>query len=183
MASNPKHIGPLPLTALRAFDAVGTTGGVRAAAEALDVSPTGVPRHISNSEKRLGIALVRTKGRNHALTEAGAKFHAQITRALAIIADATDEMTKPARAPLRICRTPDLAVMRLPPRLPELESGLGKFAIPLRPTPAPPTPVCRSPISAAPAPWSPSTWSRSAAVRRRTSRGRSGRSPAPPNSG
>jgi DNA-binding transcriptional LysR family regulator len=135
MARNIKHSGALPpLTALRAFDAVGTMGGVRAAAEALNVGPTVVSRHIDNLEKRLGVALVRAKGRSIVLTEAGAKFNAQITTAFAIIADATDEVTKPARAPLRIWCTPGLAVMRLLPRLPELEARLGKFAIHLRPT-------------------------------------------------
>ena len=134
MVRSPNRTGALPLTALRAFDAVGAKGGVRAAAEALNVSPTVVSRHISNLEKRLGVALVRAKGRSLALTEAGAKFHEQIARAFAIIADATDEVTKPARAPLRIWCTPGLAVMRLLPRLPELEASPSKFAIHLRPT-------------------------------------------------
>ena len=68
------------------------------------------------------------------LTEAGARFHAQITKAFAIIAEATDEATKPARTPLRIWCTPGLAVMRLLPRLPELEARLPAFSIHLRPT-------------------------------------------------
>ena len=135
MARNTKHIGALPpLTALRAFDAVGTAGGVRAAAATLNVGPTVVSRHIDNLEKWLGVALVRAKGRSMELTEAGAKFHAQITQAFAIIADATDEATKPARAPLRIWCTPGLAVMRLLPRLLELDARLPAFSIHLRPT-------------------------------------------------
>jgi DNA-binding transcriptional LysR family regulator len=135
MVKNSRRSGPLPpLSALRAFDAVGTTGGIRAASQVLNVDPTVVSRHVDNLEKRLGVALVQAKGRNIALTEAGAKFHAEITKAFAIIADATEEVTKPTRAPLRIWCTPGLAVMRLLPRLPELEASLGGYSIHLRPT-------------------------------------------------
>ena len=50
-----------PLVALRAFEALGATGSVKAAAEALAVSPTVVSRHIANLEERLGAQLVDPK--------------------------------------------------------------------------------------------------------------------------
>jgi DNA-binding transcriptional LysR family regulator len=123
-----------PLIALRAFEAVGSTGSMRLAAEALSVSPTVISRHLDNLEKRLGVTLVAPKGRSIVLTEAGARFHAQISRAFDSIADATSELAKPTKAALRLWCWPGLAVMRLMPRLPALEARLPDQAIHLQPT-------------------------------------------------
>lgn len=123
-----------PLIALRAFEAVGTAGSMRAAAELLAVSPTVISRHVANLEKRLGARLIEPKGRSIVLTETGARFHAQITRAFDIIGRATAELVKPPRPPLRLWCWPGLAVMRLLPRLPELEARLPGLSIHLHPT-------------------------------------------------
>lgn len=123
-----------PLIALRAFEAVGATGSMRAAAEALAVSPTVISRHVANLEKRLGARLIERKGRSIALTETGARFHAQIARAFEMIGAAAEELVKPRRPPLRLWCWPGLAVMRLLPRLPELERQLPNFSIHLHPT-------------------------------------------------
>ena len=123
-----------PLIALRAFEAVGATGSMRAAAEALAVSPTVISRHVANLEKRLGARLVERKGRSIALTETGARFHVQIARAFDMIGAAAQELVKPHRPPLRLWCWPGLAVMRLLPRLPELERQLPDFSIYLHPT-------------------------------------------------
>ena len=135
MTSDRVRSRPLPpLVALRAFEAVGSTGSMRMAAEALSVSPTVISRHLDNLEKRLGVSLVAPKGRSIALTEAGARFHAQITRAFDLIADATRELARPAKTALRLWCWPGLAVMRLMPRLPALEARLPDHAIHLQPT-------------------------------------------------
>ena len=125
-----------PLIALRAFEALGATGSVKAAAEALGVSPTVVSRHIDNLEQRLGAQLVERKGRSVALTEAGARYHAEIAKAFDRIASATEDLVKPQAAPLRLSCWPGLAVMRLLPRLPDLEARLLGYAIHLQPTTA-----------------------------------------------
>ena len=135
MTSDRARSRPLPpLVALRAFEAVGSTGSMRMAAEALSVSPTVISRHLDNLEKRLGVRLVAPKGRSVTLTEAGARFHAQISRAFNLIADATWELAKPAKTALRLWCWPGLAVMRLMPRLPALEARLPDYAIHLQPT-------------------------------------------------
>ncbi|MBV8473481.1 MAG: LysR family transcriptional regulator [Hyphomicrobiales bacterium] len=123
-----------PLVALRAFEAVGSTGSVRAAAEALAVSPTVVSRHLDNLEKRLGVALIAPKGRSVTLTETGRRFHAEVARAFDLIDAATGELVKPVRQPLRLWCWPGLAVMRLLPRLPELEASLPGYAVHFHPT-------------------------------------------------
>ncbi len=123
-----------PLVALRAFEAVGSTGSMRAAAETLAVSPTVISRHLDNLEKRLGVALIAPKGRSVTLTEAGARFHAEVARAFDLIDAATEQLVKPARKPLRLWCWPGLAVMRLLPRLPELEARLPGHAVHFHPT-------------------------------------------------
>ncbi len=123
-----------PLVALRAFEAVGACGSMRAAAETLGVSPTVISRHLDNLEKRLGARLIEPRGRSITLTEAGARFHAQVAKAFDLIAAATEDLTKPARTPLRLWCWPGLSVMRLLPRLPELEARLPGFAIHLHST-------------------------------------------------
>jgi DNA-binding transcriptional LysR family regulator len=125
-----------PLIALRAFEALGATGSVKAAAEALSVSPTVVSRHIDNLEQRLGAELVERKGRSVALTEAGARYYAEIAKAFDQIASATEDLVKPKSAPLKLSCWPGLAVMRLLPRLPELEAQLPGYSIHLQPTTA-----------------------------------------------
>ena len=128
----PRHLPPL--VALRAFEAVGSTGSVRAAAAALSVSPTVISRHLDNLEARLGVELVARKGRSIVLTEAGARFHATVAQAFDQIGAATEKLTKISRVPLRLSCWPGLAVMRLLPRLPELEARLPGYAIHFHPT-------------------------------------------------
>lgn len=123
-----------PLVALRAFEAVGSAGSMRAAAEMLAVSPTVISRHLDNLEKRLGVQLITPRGRSIALTEAGARFHAEIARAFDLIDVATGELVKPTRKPLLLWCWPGLAVMRLLPRLPALEALLPGYAIHFHPT-------------------------------------------------
>ena len=127
-----------PLIALRAFEAVGATGSVKAAAEALSVSPTVVSRHLANLEARLGAKLTEPKGRSLALTAAGQRYHAEIAKAFDLIAAATEDLGRPIRAPLKLWCWPGLAVMRLLPRLPELEARLPAYSIHLHPTIAEP---------------------------------------------
>ncbi|WP_163893179.1 helix-turn-helix domain-containing protein, partial [Proteus mirabilis] len=65
------------LNALRAFEAVGRTGSIKAASDELAVSPTVVSRHIRNLQLDLNVALVEAHGRGLLLTAAGEAFHAQ----------------------------------------------------------------------------------------------------------
>ncbi|MGO4707158.1 LysR family transcriptional regulator [Microvirga sp. 2MCAF38] len=123
-----------PLIALRAFDAVGRAGSLRAASEELAVSHTVVSRHIHNLEARLGLTLFRPQGRGLVLTEEGARYHAQIRQAFDLIARATAELKRGQRRNLEIWCIPGLATLRLMPRLPDLETLLPDCEIILRPT-------------------------------------------------
>ncbi|CCE01707.1 LysR substrate-binding domain-containing protein [Bradyrhizobium sp. STM 3809] len=122
------------LIALRAFEAVGRRGSVRAAGDELAVSHTVVSRHLQNLQRSLGVALVRAEGRGLALTEAGRQFHAEVTQAFDIIARATTAVRPAARPTLNIWCIPGLANRRLLARLPELTGPPRNWDIHLQPT-------------------------------------------------
>ena len=123
-----------PLLALRAFDAVGRTGSVRAASEELRVSHTAVSRHVRNLESRLNVKLVRARGRGIALTQAGEGFHIKVAQAFDAIRQATRELGREGKPALSINCVPGLATRLLVPKLPELDALLPGIEIALQPT-------------------------------------------------
>ncbi len=79
-----------PFAALRAFDAVGRAGGgVRRAAQLLNLDHAVVSRHIRALEAWVGVPLILRGHGTGGLTSEGATYHAQITAAIGQIADAT----------------------------------------------------------------------------------------------
>ncbi|ACF01079.1 transcriptional regulator, LysR family [Rhodopseudomonas palustris TIE-1] len=122
------------LIALRAFEAVGRTGSVRAAGDELAVSHTVVLRHLQNLQKFLGVALVRGEGRGVILTEAGVSFHAQISQAFDIIARATTAARPSSLPTLNIWCIPGIANRLLLSRLPELTGPPRNWEVNLQPT-------------------------------------------------
>jgi LysR family transcriptional regulator, glycine cleavage system transcriptional activator len=122
------------LNAIRAFEAVGRTGSVKAASDELAVSPTVVSRHLRNLQLDLGVALVEAHGRGLLLTVAGEAFHQQIRRAFDIMRQANEDIRPTARRTLRIWCMPGIANRRLLARLPLLESRLPNHDINLQPT-------------------------------------------------
>jgi LysR family transcriptional regulator, glycine cleavage system transcriptional activator len=122
------------LTALRAFEAVGRTGSMRAAADELAVSHTVVSRHIQNLQESVGVGLVRGQGRGVMLTEAGIALHRQLSQAFDIIARATMSARPPSRSMLNIWCVPGVANRRLLMRLPELTGPPQDWEVNLQPT-------------------------------------------------
>ncbi|TCT05663.1 LysR substrate-binding domain-containing protein [Aquabacter spiritensis] len=123
-----------PLIALRAFEAVGRTGSVRAAGQELGVSHTVVSRHVHNLETRLQARLLAPHGRGVELTAEGATFHAEIVRAFEIIAQAAIALGQERRRTLDIWCMPGLANWRLLPRIGDLAAQLAGHEIILNPT-------------------------------------------------
>lgn len=81
-----------PFASLRAFEAFGRLGGVRRAAADLGVDHAVISRHLRALESWSGTSLIdRDKGPG-CLTPLGAGYHAQITAALAMMANATAEL-------------------------------------------------------------------------------------------
>ncbi len=122
------------LNALRAFEALGRTGSVRAAAEELAVSPTVVSRHVQNLETDLGIDLIEPRGRGVALTPDGQVLHKMVGRAFDLLRRAVHEARPHRRESLVVWCTPGVANRRLLPLLPDLQEKLKPLDVILQPT-------------------------------------------------
>ncbi|MFO1148289.1 MAG: LysR family transcriptional regulator [Alsobacter sp.] len=122
------------LNALRAFEALGRTGSVRAAAQELAVSPTVVSRHVQNLELDLGLDLVEPRGRGLVLTAKGRSLHRTVGQAFDLLRRAVHEARPHRRDSLVIWCTPGVANRRLLPLLPDLEQRLEPLDVILQPT-------------------------------------------------
>ncbi|WLB57632.1 LysR substrate-binding domain-containing protein [Bradyrhizobium sp. 521_C7_N1_3] len=122
------------LNALRAFEAVGRTGSIKAASDELSVSPTVVSRHIRKLQLDLNVALVAAHGRGLLLTAAGEAFHARVTRAFDILRQANEDVRPASRRTLTIWCIPGIINQRLLARLPALMASLPNYDIALYPT-------------------------------------------------
>jgi DNA-binding transcriptional LysR family regulator len=76
------------LEGMRIFVAVADTRGFAPAARGLGLSPPAVTRAVAALEARMGVQLLRRSTRSVALTEVGARFHADCKRILAEIDEA-----------------------------------------------------------------------------------------------
>jgi len=82
-----------PFATIRAFEAIGTLGGIRRAAAALSVDHAAVSRHLRALENWTGTTLVdRNQGSGGQLTPQGRIYHRRLTAALAEIANATQDL-------------------------------------------------------------------------------------------
>jgi LysR family transcriptional regulator, glycine cleavage system transcriptional activator len=105
-----------PLHALRAFDAVARLGGVRAAAQALFVTPGAVTQQLRALEEYFGLALVERRGRGIVMTDAGRTLHLATSRHLRAIGAASENLRlQPAR--VRVTAAHSVAVRWLVPKL------------------------------------------------------------------
>ncbi|MBB5046926.1 DNA-binding transcriptional LysR family regulator [Rhodopseudomonas rhenobacensis] len=124
-----------PLIPLRAFEAVGRTGSIRAAAEELSVSHSVVSHHLQTLQQQLRVKLVQARGRGIELTPEGIRFQEEIARSFDQIAQATCNLGgAPADRTLKIWCRPGLAERKLMPSLPDLRAKLRDRDIVLCPT-------------------------------------------------
>lgn len=131
-----RDLSPLPpFAALRAFEVVGRSGGIRRAAKVLGIDHTVVSRHVRALEDWLGVPLVERGPGAVALTEAGQAYHARISAAIHDLVSATRDIgAGPAQTALRLWAVPGLAAQWLMDRLAEFERSDPGFAVELRPT-------------------------------------------------
>jgi LysR family glycine cleavage system transcriptional activator len=138
-ATSPSRGTSLPsFAALRAFEAVFRIGGIRRAAEQLNLNHTVVSRHIRSLEKWIGVPLVARAGHRLVLTDEGARYHARIAAAFAELEVATDELLAPHReAPLRLWCVPGLSIQWLSAQLADYERQHPSLKVELKPTDVP----------------------------------------------
>ncbi|MGK9171337.1 LysR family transcriptional regulator [Inquilinus limosus] len=109
---------PLPLNAIRAFEAATRCRSFAAAASELGVSPAAVSHHIRTLEARLGVALFRRSGRGIAPTEPGLRFARIVGDAFAAIDTGLAALAEEAgEARLRLDVDPSFVARWLMPRL------------------------------------------------------------------
>jgi LysR family glycine cleavage system transcriptional activator len=124
-----------PFAALRAFDAVGKTGGIRRAAEALGVDHAVVSRHVRTLETWVGVPLIERLQAGGRLTPEGVRYHARISAAFAEICDATNDlMHKATGERLRIFSAPGIASRWLARRLDNFRGSIPGIGIELQPS-------------------------------------------------
>jgi len=124
-----------PFAALRAFEAVGRLSGIRRAAQTLGLDHAVVSRHLRALEDWAGTRLVdRTQG-SAVLTPEGLRYHIRVTKALAELCDATNELlSRNSERRLSICCVPGFASAWLAQRLKLFQSANPELELELRPT-------------------------------------------------
>jgi len=113
-----------PLTWLRAFEAAGRLGSFKAAADALNVSPSTVSHQIRDLEILLGVPLFSRGGRSIELTQEGVHYLAPLSTAFALIGSAF-EAVPDSRERFRIGAFPFLTNEVLLPNMEALKQALG----------------------------------------------------------
>ncbi|HEI8866279.1 TPA: LysR family transcriptional regulator [Serratia odorifera] len=108
----------LPLQALRTFVEVGHRGSIKAAAQALHVTPGAVSQQIRLLEQRLGVTLLERQRQGMRLSEAGAEVHARLSDAFEQIDQAVDALEAlKRRQTLTVSTVATFAASWLVPRL------------------------------------------------------------------
>ena len=116
------HLDQLPsLTGLRAFEAAGRHLNFRIAADELGVSQGAVAQQIRALESRLELQLFHRQHRTLAFTEPGKAYHRQVSRAFALLVEATVQV-RPIPTCITISVTPTFAAKWLLPRMPVLSA-------------------------------------------------------------
>lgn len=124
-----------PYAALRAFEAVGRLGGIRRAALALGLDHAVVSRHLRALEQWAGVPLINRQRQARILTEAGARYHQRIARALEEIALASAELISVRNdGVMRIWCMPGFALGWLTARLSRFQALIPQVELVLRPT-------------------------------------------------
>ena len=108
---------PLPLSALRAFEAAARTGSFRTAAEDLSLTPSAVSHAIRGLEQTLGAALFLREGRSVRLTGDGRTLMRHVERGFGELQLGIGSVSAHAPRLLRVHSAPSFAAQWLMPRL------------------------------------------------------------------
>ncbi|WP_435104607.1 LysR substrate-binding domain-containing protein [Arhodomonas sp. AD133] len=119
---------PLPLNALRAFEAVGRHLSVRDAARELSVTAPAVSMQVRHLEEYVGVRLLQRQPRGLTLTRAGERLLPALTRGFDEIGGAVGELRSAMEnAPLRLSVLPTFATYWLMPRMKDYPFGTAGF--------------------------------------------------------
>ncbi|CAB3818033.1 LysR substrate-binding domain-containing protein [Pseudomonas aeruginosa] len=109
---------PVPLNALRAFEAAARHLSIKDAALELAVTPSAVSHQLRTLEDMLGVELLRRIGTRLELTSAGRRLAPGLNEGFALIAEGVGSLREERRdGPLRVNMLPTFATNWLSPRL------------------------------------------------------------------
>ncbi|VCU72416.1 Glycine cleavage system transcriptional activator [Pigmentiphaga humi] len=109
---------PVPLNALRAFEAAARHLSIKDAALELAVTPSAVSHQLRTLEAMLGVELLRRIGTRLELTDAGCRLAPSLNQGFALIAEGVGALREARRdGPLRVNILPAFATHWLAPRL------------------------------------------------------------------
>lgn len=120
--------------ALRTFIAYGEMGGVRKAAQALDIDHAVVSRNLRALEAQLSTALIDRSSPEQWLTEDGLAYYDRVAPALKQIADVTEAFRKRHDKRFLLWSAPGFAHRWLLPRLPDFNDRYPGIDLALRPS-------------------------------------------------
>ena len=124
-----------PFAALRAFDAVARLGGMRKAAQFLNIDHAVVSRHLRALENWTRAHLIERTRTGSVLTDEGLRYHQRIASAIDEIAQATLDLTfSPDPNRLEIWCMPGFASRWLVPRIGAFEAENPDLRIDVRPS-------------------------------------------------
>ena len=115
---------PIPLNALRAFEAAARLMSFKRAAAELHVTPGAVSRHVQQIERHVGVPLFERRHRAVVLTPAGGEYFSAIAEAFTRIVAATEKVTQSrSKRRLRIWSSVTFTMRWLLPRLPSFHEA------------------------------------------------------------
>ena len=117
MVHHPPVPRPLPLSALRAFEAAARTGSFRTAADDLGLTPSAVSHAIRGLEQALSTTLFLRTGRSIRLTEAGRTLMRHVERGFGELLLGIGSISAHGPQLLRVHSAPSFAAQWLLPRL------------------------------------------------------------------
>ena len=123
------------LSGIGVMAAVVESGSFARAGEIVGLTPSGVSRAIARLEAKVGARLFDRHSRKVALTEAGRRFHVEVTPLLAAITEAAEtaaDETARVRGRLKLSVDPWFARIVLAPRLPALLALHPELSIEMR---------------------------------------------------
>ena len=127
-----------PFSGLKAFDALVRFGGIRRAAQYLEVHHSVVSRHVIKLEAWLGVSLVQWSHKQFTLTTEGQEYHARISAAISQIEAATRSIIEGELGrPLRIWCSPGLSTQWLAGQIADFERLNPQLPVELKPSDEP----------------------------------------------
>jgi DNA-binding transcriptional LysR family regulator len=120
---------PASLDLLRGFEAAARLLSITSAAAELFLTQSAVSRQVQQLEEQLGVKLFERRTRALVLTEAGERYYREVSKALALLRDATADVRAKTAPVVRVTTTVTFASLWLVPRLAQFQAEHGDISV------------------------------------------------------